>query len=123
MNKTNLKRFLISDLKRELSENRVAAGRHSEYIRFFREHLGDEQCYCLSNSNPDRPIAFTYTGKNHSRTYFAGGISQYFVKATVVINGQTLPAIIQKIFLKTAEDFRRIEDYTVYLSKNAVDSL
>lgn len=123
MNKTNLKRFLISDLKRELSENRVAAGRHSEYIRFFREHLGDEQCYCLSNSNPDRPIAFTYTGKKHSRTYLAGGISQYFVKATVVINGQTLPAIIQKIFLKTAEDFRRIEDYTVYLSKNAVDSL
>ncbi len=123
MNKTNLKRFLISDLKRELSENRVAAGRHSEYIRFFREHLGDEQCYCLSNSNPDRPSAFTYTGKKHSRTYLAGGISQYFVKATVVINGQTLPAIIQKIFLKTAEDFRRIEDYTVYLSKNAVDSL
>lgn len=123
MNKTNLKRFLISDLKRELSENRVASGRHSEYIRFFREHLGDDQCYCLSNSNPDRPIAFTYTGKKHSRTYLAGGISQYFVKATVVINGQTLPAIIQKIFLKTAEDFRRIEDYTVYLSKNAVDSL
>lgn len=123
MNKTNLKRFLISDLKRELSENRVAAGRHSEYIRFFREHLGDDQCYCLSNSNPDRPPAFTYTGKKHSRIYLAGGISQYFVKATVVINGQTLPAIIQKIFLKTAEDFRRIEDYTVYLSKNAVDSL
>ena len=122
MDKTNLTRFLISDLKSELSENRVAAGRHSEYIRFFREHLCDEQCYCLSDSNPDKPTEFLYTGKP-SRTYIAGGISQYFVKATVVINGQTLPAIIQKIFPKTAEDFRRLKDYTVYLSKNAVDNI
>lgn len=122
MDKTNLTRFLISDLKSELSENRVAAGRHGEYIRFFTEHLGDEQCYCLSDSNPDRPTEFLYTGK-HSRTYLAGGISQYFVKATVVINGQTLPAIVQKIFPKTVGDFRRLENYTVYLSKNAVDSL
>ena len=122
MDKTNLTRFLISDLKNELSENRVAAGRHSEYIKFFREHLGDEQCYCLSNSNPDKPTEFLYTGKQ-SRTYLAGGISQYFVKATVVINGQTLPAIIQKIFPKTEGDFRMLKDYTVYLSKNAVDSL
>jgi hypothetical protein len=123
MDKTNLTRFLISDLKRELSENRVAAGRHGEYIRFFIEHLGDDQCYCLSDSNPDRPKEFIYTGGKPSRTYLAGGISLYFVKATVVINGQTLPAIIQKIYPKTAGDFRRLEDYTVYLSKNAVDNL
>lgn len=122
MDKTNLTRFLISDLKSELSENRVATGRHGEYIKFFREHLGDEQCYCLSDSNPDRPTEFYYTGK-HSRTYLAGGLSLYFVKAAVVINGQAMPAIIQKIFPKTAGDFRRLNEYTVYLPKNAVDSL
>ena len=123
MDKTHLTRFLISDIKEELSLNGVAEGRHSEYIRFFKEHLDDDQYYCLSAMNPDRPANLRSTMGKCSRNYIAGGVSQYFVATTANINGQTLPVVVQKIYPKTASQFRMIDDYVVYLSKNAVDNL
>ena len=123
MDKTHLTRFLISDIKEELSLNRVAEGRHSEFVRFFKEHLNDDRYYCLSPMNPDRPANLRNAMGKCSRNYKAGGVSQYFVASTANIYGQTLPVVVQKIYPKTGAQFRMIDDYIVYLSKTAVDNL
>lgn len=124
MDKTHLIRFLIENIKEELSLNGVAKGRHSEFINFFKKHLNDDQYYCLSPNNPDRPNNLRYSTGKMSRTYQAGGLSQYFIATNVNIKGHELPAVVQLIYPKSAREFFAIDDYAVvYLSKKAVDNL
>lgn len=118
----HLVRFPILDLREELETNFVAKGRHNEYIKFFEEYLNDKQYYCLSPYNPMRPKNAHYLLGRSSRTYIAGGVSNYFVATHVEIEGRETKAIVQKIYPRTCREFYEQEKYyVVYLSKKDID--
>ena len=122
IDKTNLTRFPILNLKEELTANRVARGRHSEYIKFFESHLDDTEYYCLSSYNPVRPKNAHWLMGKSSRTYLAGGSSHLFVATSCEVEGHQTNAIVQKIYPKKAWDFYHQEDYcVVYVSKKDID--
>ena len=62
IDKTNLTRFPILNLKEELTANRVAKGRHSEYIKFFESHLDDTEYYCSQKAG-DSVVLFQLVGQ------------------------------------------------------------
>ena len=122
-NLEHLVRFLILDLKEELVSNYVANGRHSEYINFFQKHLNDTEYYCLSPYNPVRPKDAHYLSGKSSRTYIAGGLSNYFIATKCEIEGYYTNVIIQKVYPKTARDFYEQDKYyAVYVSKKDIDN-
>lgn len=122
-NLEHLVRFPILDLKDELVSNYVAEGRHSEYINFFQKHLNDTEYYCLSYFNPVRPENAHYLLGKSSRTYIAGGLSNYFVATKCEIEGYYTNVIVQKVYPKTARDFYVQDKYcVVYVSKKDIDN-
>ena len=122
-NLEHLVRFPILDLKAELVSNYVAEGRHAEYINFFKEHLNDTEYYCLSYFNPVRPEKAHYLLGKSSRTYLAGGLSNYFVASRCEIEGYLTNVIVQKVYPKTARDFYNQDKYcVVYVSKKDIDN-
>ena len=122
-NLEHLVRFPILDLKAELVSNYVAEGRHAEYINFFKEHLNDTEYYCLSYFNPVRPEKAHYLSGKSSRTYIAGGLSNYFVATKCEIEGYCTNVIVQKVYPKTARDFYNQDKYcVVYVSKKDIDN-
>lgn len=122
-NLEHLVRFPILDLKEELVSNYVAEGRHAEYINFFQKHLNDTEYYCLSSYNPVRPKDAHYLLGKSSRTYIAGGLSNYFVATKCEIEGYYTNVIIQKVYPKTARDFYNQDKYcVVYVSKKDIDN-
>lgn len=122
-NLEHLVRFPILDLKEELVSNYVANGRHSEYINFFQKHLNDTEYYCLSPYNPVRPKDAHYLSGKSSRTYIAGGLSNYFVATKCEIEGYCTNVIVQKIYPKTAREFYEQDQYyAVYVSKKDIDN-
>ena len=122
-NLEHLVRFPILDLKEELVSNYVAEGRHSEYINFFKKHLNDTEYYCLCASNPARPETPHYLLGESSRTYIAGGISNYFVASKCEIEGYYTNVIVQKVYPRTARDFYEQDKYcVVYVSKKDIDN-
>lgn len=122
-NLEHLVRFPILDLKAELVSNYVAEGRHAEYINFFKEHLNDTEYYCLSYFNPVRPEKAHYLLGKSSRTYLAGGLSNYFVATRCEIEGYYTNIIVQKVYPKTARDFYNQDKYcVVYVSKKDIDN-
>jgi hypothetical protein len=122
-NLEHLVRFPILDLKEELVSNYVAEGRHSEYINFFKKHLNDTEYYCLCASNPARPENPHYLLGESSRTYLAGGLSNYFVATRCEIEGYYTNVIVQKVYPKTARDFYNQDKYcVVYVSKKDIDN-
>ena len=122
-NLEHLIRFPILDLKAELVSNYVAEGRHSEYINFFQKHLNDTEYYCLSSFNPVRPEKAHYLLGKSSRTYIAGGLSNYFVATKCEIEGYYTNVIVQKVYPRTARDFYDQDKYyVVYVSKKDIDN-
>lgn len=122
-NLEHLVRFPILDLKAELVSNYVAEGRHSEYINFFQKHLNDTEYYCLSSFNPVRPEKAHYLLGKSSRTYIAGGLSNYFVATKCEIEGYYTNVIVQKVYPRTTRDFYDQDKYyVVYVSKKDIDN-
>ena len=120
----HLTRYPIIDLQEELTSNLVSPGRHREIINFYKKHLSDVQYYCLSPTNPMRPKV-AYSGTICSRTYRCANhnISQYFALVTVNILGNEIKALKQEVYPKKASDFRLVDDYVIYVSKNEIDQL
>lgn len=122
IDKANLTRFPILNLKEELTANRVARGRHSEYIKLFESHLNDTEYYCLSSYNPVRPKNAHWLMGKESRTYMAGGSSHFFVATSCEVEGHQTNAIVQQIYPKKAWEFYHQDDYcVVYVSKKDID--
>ena len=122
VDKKNLTRFPILNLKEELTACRIAKGRHSEYIKLFESHLNDTEYYCLSPYNPVRPKNAHWLLGKESRIYLAGGYSNFFVATTCEVEGYKTKAIVQKIYPKTAWEFHHQDDNcVVYVSKKDID--
>lgn len=122
-NLEHLVRFPILDLKAELVSNYVAEGRHTEYINFFKKYLNDTEYYCLSPSNPVKPKDAHYLLGKSSRTYIAGGLSNYFVATKCEIEGYYTNVIVQKVYPRTVRDFYEQDKYyVVYVSKKDIDN-
>jgi hypothetical protein len=118
----NLTRFPILDMKEELINNGVKRGRHSEILRFFSSHLKDEEYYCISPYNPVRPKGLHFLTGKCSRTYLAGGRSNFFVSTVGEIEGYRTNIIVQRIYPRHLREFYLQEsECVVYLSKKDID--
>ena len=122
VDKKNLTRFPILDLKEDLTTNRVKSGKHSEIINYFKKHLDDTEFYCISQYNPvQKNIAFGRCD-NISRTFKTGEYSNYFITAPCEVEGLRTNAIIQEIEPKNGRQLQIARDFrVVYLSKKDID--
>lgn len=122
VDKTNLTRFPILDIRQELIDNQISSGRHSEIINFFESNLQDKEYYCISQYNPVRPKNANLLSGICSRTFRAGKQSNYFVASECEVEGCQTNVIVQKVYPKTAHDFYMADNgYVVYVSKKAID--
>lgn len=118
----NLTRYPIYNLKKELIINGVKSGRHSEILRFFKTHLKDEEYYCISPYNPVRPKDLHFLTGEYTRTYKAGGLSNFFISTVGEIEGYRTKIIVQRIYPRNAREFYLQEsECAVYLSKKNID--
>ena len=123
VDKRNLTRFPILDLKEELTTNRVKSGKHSEIINYFKKHLDDTEFFCISQNNPlQKDITFGRCD-NISRTFKTGEYSNYFITAPCEVEGLRTNAIIQEIEPKNGRQLQIARDFrVVYLSKKDIDN-
>lgn len=132
--KQHLTRFLITDIRQELIDNRVSKSRIKEITNFFKKILKSDRIYCICGQNKIGQSVFKSASSKEYDTFqreFLRGYKCYgsehitnLHSSICKIEGITIPFIIQSWEIRNLYEFHHYKDtLTYYVSADTVDDI